>query len=71
MLCNTAFSTRGGLTRHTVKEHKGHKIFMCDTCGKIFGSLINKTIHIEKEHVLYEKLEKNDIRKYLKTIRPF
>ena len=44
-------------------EQECHTIdsVLCDTCGKTFGSLINKTIHIEKEHVLSEKLEENDI----------
>ena len=49
MLCNTAFSTRGGLTRHTMKEHKGHKIFMCDTCGKKFQTY--KTLDVHKKVV--------------------
>ena len=48
-LCNEFFATKGGLTRHTLREHKGHKIFMCDTCGKKFQT--DKTLEVHKRVV--------------------
>ena len=50
MLCNTAYNTKGGLTRHTLKEHKGHKIFMCDTCGKKFQTDKTLSAHVKVVH---------------------
>ena len=63
MLCNTAFTTRGSLTTHTKKEHKGHKIFMCDTCGKKFQT--HKTLDVHRrvvhEQVSAQKFIKLDL----------
>ena len=50
MLCNSIFNTKGGLTRHTLREHKGHKIFMCDTCGKKFQTDKTLSAHVKVVH---------------------
>ena len=54
LLCNTTYNTRGGLTKHTLKEHKGHKMFVCDTCGKKFQT--HKTLDVHKK-VVHEKIK--------------
>ena len=54
LLCNTTYNTRGGLTRHTLKEHKGHKMFVCDACGKKFQT--HKTLDVHKK-VVHERIK--------------
>ena len=59
-ICNSLYTTKANLERHSLSVHEGKKPFKCEICGKCFTQMITFKKHNASIHK-GEKLFKCDI----------